>query len=123
MLISESGVTATEAPVECLAQKSSIWIMSFLPPVLLVVMLFMVKPRVKTSAEIGGHMPTKQMVPRGRRRGKNLANRPLFVAIVDEDEVGARGGGHLVVVGVHTRNLLAPCESAASAWTPTTKWR
>ena len=32
-----------------------------------VVIEFIVKPSVNTSAVIGGHMPTKQSVPRGRR--------------------------------------------------------
>lgn len=89
------GRSTTEAPILWRAQKSSISSMSFLPPVLDVVMLCMVnpvhpkktglsdalaltrtlgqgRPIVKTSAVIGGHMPTKHMVPRGRSSVKNL---------------------------------------------------
>ena len=61
-----------EAPILWRAQNSSISRISLRPPVFEVVMLCIVKPIVKTSTVMGGHMPTKHMVPRGRSRVKNL---------------------------------------------------
>ena len=88
--------------------------MSFLPPVLLVVMLFIVKPKVKTSAVIGGHMPTKQIVPRGRKSGKNLEkSTSLFVAMVTKMKSSDCAAAAISSSLVCTKNFDAPCESAS----------
>ena len=81
--IFDSGFFFTEAPIPFREQKSNISIISLRPPVLLVVILHIVNPMENTSAVIGGHIPTKQIVPRGRNKWKNFSKSTLwFVAIV-----------------------------------------
>ena len=110
-----NGVFFTFAPSLFFAQNSSISFMSLMLPVFEVVQFVIVKPMVNVSIINLGTIPTKHIVPRGRKRLKNFSNSTVSdVAMVTKIKSNVPAAFSISSSEVCTRKPVAPCSRAIS---------